>query len=251
MYQDEFKGLWNKHFKKIAGCNHIGNTFKNYAHRELLFNNFLKLKSTDKKFDKILIAEAAPPLNLTSLNNCEGDNCNSYFYDPIHLNDTPYFREVYKSISTFHLWGKPLCPNNKFELLQKIADDGFLVLDLYPFPIDFSKKIGKKTIRDNLIDDGIHGSFWDIEDYSILNRIKELKDLGYISKKPKACFLAPPKLGVALTDLVLTRRSCELDFDTTISTIVLGGRSSIYYKCCASNGSGNPNSNRIKDALGL
>ena len=152
------------------------------------------------KIRYILIAEAALPLNPAvvgaepEFGGQEGDKKNTYFYNVNHLGGTPYFREVRKAFN-FPLGYIP-AGITKPQVLWLLAQQGVLLLDLYPFAIKYTSKI-----RNALNAGGVSAHFWGNAPVALLApetigfRINALALEGILDPEGvKLAFMAPPKL---------------------------------------------------------
>jgi hypothetical protein len=95
------------------------------------------------KINAIVIGEAAP--HSTS---------QTYFYNPAHLEKSKWLSHA---LAAFGIQiNYPSTPEEKVAALYKLALNGFILLDLYPFAIDFSAKVGNKKTRNRVE----YESFW-------------------------------------------------------------------------------------------
>ena len=85
------------------------------------------------KIAYVLIGEAANSLSPT------------FFYNPAHLRPTNWLRSPLEAFGLGRPY--PITPTAKIEALFALAMEGFLLLDLYPFAIDYSQKISGRTLR--------------------------------------------------------------------------------------------------------
>lgn len=140
----------------------------------------------------ILIAEAANPTAPT------------YFYNVLHLGNSRYYSAPRDA------FGIPDGP--KPGVLWQLAQQGVLLLDLYPFAINY------RDIRENLIFAGVSTHFWGIPapalaPETIGSRIHALAGLldpqGF-----KLAFVAPPKLSHFLAEQI--NAGALADFGATI-----------------------------------
>jgi hypothetical protein len=138
----------------------------------------------------ILVAEAAKPVG-----------AGTYFYNVNHLVDTPYFREVRKAFN-FPLRYIP-ADITKPHVLWLLAQQGVLLLDLYPFAIDYTTNIRKKLNAGR-----VSAHFWGnapvapFAPETIGSRINELNIINKFNPHPlldpervKLAFMGPPRLG--------------------------------------------------------
>jgi hypothetical protein len=241
----------------------------------------------------ILIAEAALPLNpAVAVSAPEfgvqvGDIRNAYFYNVLHLGGTPYFREVRKAFN-FPLGYIP-AGITKPQVLWLLAQQGVLLLDLYPFAIKYTS-----NIRNALNAGGVSAHFWGIPAPALAPetigfRINALALQGILDPEGvKLAFMAPPILSHFLAHHVIAnggplntfgtniRAGINITnppsvpygppapgglppkfFESAIPSLLLGllawrglTRSRIpYYACACYDGSNNPNSLFIQNAL--
>jgi len=126
----------------------------------------------------ILIGEAAPP------------DIINYFYNVNGTKATPYFSAPCKA---FGVVGK-----TKKEKLIGLAKKGVLLIDLYPFPINYGQKIRGKTIRDTLIDANVPECFWEDRHNpnSLHTRNATIRESLFCKEvnKPNAVIVAPTNL---------------------------------------------------------
>jgi hypothetical protein len=152
----------------------------------------------------ILIAEAAPSLNPPimgfagpSFGGQFGDTANTFFYNINHLRRTPYFSAVMTA------FGIPA--GLKATRLFHLAQQGVLLLDLFPFSLDFG--VGVPSLRQVLINAGVSSQFWGLPGFmgpeTIGSRIEVLRHEGLLDPNlVRLAFLAPPVLMHFLADQV-------------------------------------------------
>jgi hypothetical protein len=78
----------------------------------------------------IMIAEAAPPQNIRTATYGLNDNLNSYFYNYQHTLHTQYFTAPCSAFG--------ILVGNKINKLIELANNGVLLLDLFPFAINYN-----------------------------------------------------------------------------------------------------------------
>jgi hypothetical protein len=88
----------------------------------------------------VMIGECAAPLKpvIPVNNNCiipGGDLNNTFFYNILHLMNTPYMNAPRLA---FNCPDYMPCPENKIETLLCLASKGVLLIDLFPFAIDYN-----------------------------------------------------------------------------------------------------------------
>jgi hypothetical protein len=144
-----------------------------YEHPFFKPNGSPKLESIPQ-IRYILIGECRMPLKAPKLNECvpfKGDTENTYFYDIRHVKPTPYFN---KPLKVWEFEGKITCPREKAKALLHLASNGVLLLDLFPFAINYTT-----GIRQSLNEGGITKSFWDdpLNPYNLKSRICSIRSL--------------------------------------------------------------------------
>jgi hypothetical protein len=134
-YLDIFRGI-NTRMERSGSSN----TKWYYDHP---FFNGDKLK-LDKKpcIRYVMIGEARPKPNEPVINNCGGDENNTYFYNVTHVKNTRWLSEPCRAFNP--LLTRPSCPNQKAALLLDLASKGYVLIDLFPFAITFTSSIRKK-----------------------------------------------------------------------------------------------------------
>jgi hypothetical protein len=165
--ENQYNELWNDHFAPIIPAGTIMPPYIEYAIRERMFQDYLDIfrgentrvegygmpylhpffnpDGTPKLKEKpcikyIMIGECAAPLNpiIPVLGNCaipNGDTNNTYFYNILHLGFTQYLNAPRLA------FGCPdygPCPENKIETLLCLASKGVLLIDLFPFAINYN-----------------------------------------------------------------------------------------------------------------
>lgn len=153
----------------------------------------------NKEFEKpcikyILIAEAAPLFNPRRLTSFGLDTNNSYFYSIIDKKGTNYFKAP---ITAFGIAGAL----TKTEKLIELAKAGVILVDIFPFAINYDP-----PFRHILIATGILREFWDgvMNPYSLKLRLKNLDPYFCIAAPPRAALVAPPKISHDLADNMST-----------------------------------------------
>jgi len=146
----------------------------------------------------ILIAEAALPLSPVHLGAVPafggqiGDTNNTYFYNVEHLKSTPYLEQVRNAFGIPMRIVKP-------QVLWQLAQNGVLLLDLYPYAIDYNDSISSTgvTIRNALISAGVSSHFWGnvlpLAPKTIGHRINAIAGL-LNPIEVRLAFMAPPIL---------------------------------------------------------
>jgi hypothetical protein len=138
----------------------------------------------------LLIGEAAPEVGpadpISACAELVGDQANSYFYDIRHLKETPYFSAPRIA---FNCVNERPCPENKTKALLCLASKGVLLLDLFPFSLEYTT-----ALRQKLNTHGITKFFWisSANPYSLQNRLNRMHYL--LSKDWDLCLVAPGKI---------------------------------------------------------
>jgi len=190
--REDFEGYEDKFYVKITNCPILG--VLDIPKHELYTINIDGIEYllvdydypwTDEELDEkryikyILIGEAAPQQNVISINECGGDNNNTYFYNITHVgtivmkngreyrNPTPWLNAPRLN------WNCPPfqnCPNDKAKTLLCLATKGVLLIDLFPFAISYTKLRGVLNIN------GVTNFYWyePINFYSLSNRINDI-----------------------------------------------------------------------------
>lgn len=143
----------------------------------------------------VMFGECARPLNPTILVNGDcnipnGDNNNTYFYNILHLSNTPYLNAPR---SAFGCPNYRPCPENKIETLLCLASKGVLLLDIFPF----AKKYNT-TFRNYLNDNGITEYFFN----ELITLISIFRRKYKCDKEVLACFVAPPIISHFLANII-------------------------------------------------
>ena len=164
---DEYNDLWNDHFAPIAAGTMMP-LYIEYAIRERMFQDYLDIfRGENTRIDGfgmpyphpffesdgktpilkekpcikyIMIGECALPLkpNIPVKRICNipnGDTNNTYFYNILHLGNTPYLNAPRLAFGCPDY--RP-CPENKIKTLLCLASKGVLLIDLFPFAINYN-----------------------------------------------------------------------------------------------------------------
>jgi len=90
----------------------------------------------------------APKIAYILIGEAAHSKSSTFFYNPNHTDHTNWLGAP---LEAFGCGGSyPTNRNEKIEALFELAMKGFLLFDLYPFAIDYSKKIEKKSLRFNI-----------------------------------------------------------------------------------------------------
>jgi hypothetical protein len=175
--EEKYKQLWDNEFSGLSTIKMP--SYDDYVLRERMFEDYLDIfrgKNTRSKdgiqipyphpyFDGngtpkliitpkikyIMIGECAahlrPPIHLPG-GTCSipgGDINNTYFYNILHLKETPFLTSPQLAFGSPSY--KP-CPENKIKTLLDLASKGVLLIDLLPFGIIYTGSIrNRKNIK--------------------------------------------------------------------------------------------------------
>jgi hypothetical protein len=102
----------------------------------------------------------------------------TYFYNINHLDNTRWLSAPYSAF--FHAWNQPNTYEDKVKILLELASKGYLLLDLFPFAINF------QTIRLRFE----YLPFWN----QLINKICDLTNFGLLADKIFTAFTGPAAL---------------------------------------------------------
>jgi hypothetical protein len=173
--EKEYQELWVKHFSHSLTKEKMP-SYSGYKTLFGYYEEYLK-HFRDNPIRYILVAEAPP-------------KGGAYVYNyklPSGLN-SPYFKQVIKAFGINSV-GK-LDTEEAKAILAKLAKEGVLILDLFPFAITYT------GLRKKLISRGVLKEFWDGPVYSIKTQIEDLCTKHEIKLHDKwdLCLIAPPTL---------------------------------------------------------
>lgn len=230
--EKEYLKLWDATFPKPI--EEKMPLYTEYLDREKLFEEYIKgITSSGKKIKYILVAEAPP-------------KGNTYFYNINHLGNTPYFKTVCKAFNI--ILTSPLTNILKSNALLELANQGIILLDLFPFAIPFSTSLRKK-----LMESGITKDFWDGSVYSIKTQISAL--CPYLDFEWDLCLISPPTLSFhivgAYDAISITPCTNGIHNNTTFKVLLPTQKRGCDHKKVASDTAGNPNAELIKVAFDL
>ena len=166
----EYENLWNAHFAGINGLRgQLMPPYNQYLEAENMLEDYLDIfrgvntrnlrangdnpwyydhpffdGDTPKLKEKpcikyIMIGEARPKL--------KNDKPGTYFYNVNHLGSTGWLREPFKAFNN-NVWNQPLNPLDKIKILLNLASKGYLLIDLYPFNLNYGFRInGNQNLR--------------------------------------------------------------------------------------------------------
>jgi hypothetical protein len=232
----QYANLWNMHFNPLAtvrinptGC---PADFNNFLIREHMFEDYLDIfRGVDTRLNRnvapiggwyynhpffhpngnpviqpppciryLLVAEAAP------------SGGNNYVYDlnqngPKQVYFNSIYNAVYNGNGPIVPWTSPLTFLSKRQYLLDIARRGVLLIDLFPFALDYGEVWGGKrrfgigskkgAFRLALNNYGITNAFWDDQHnaYSIYSRLDSISHQGLLCcANWDISMIAPPKI---------------------------------------------------------
>ena len=233
--------LWKRHFQAVTKQEMP--SYREYLLREEFFKTYLKA-TKESKIKYILVAEAPPFWDTARLKT------GAYVYNFDNLNglNSPYFKAP---CDAFDVSRNPLTAENAQNALNALAQQGVLILDLFPFAL----KIGS-PLRKKIAGNGILKHFWDGDDYSIKTQILNLCNNRGIRLHPKwdLCLIAPPLISCHLVGAYdplhlspLPNGLHNMEFKAILPNNLRG----CDHKKVASDTSGNPNATLIKVAFDL
>lgn len=224
----EYEDLWNLHFLPIVPPATIMPSYNYYVIRENMFEDYLDIfrgrntrhtrpivpaggwyydhpffnpDGTSKLIEKpcikyIMIGECAAPLNpaIPVVNECNianGDSNNTYFYNILHLKNTPYLNAPRLAFDCPNY--RP-CPENKIKTLLCLASKGVLLIDLFPFSISYT------AIRGILNISGTTSYYWNDpgNPYNLQTRILGINT--FLCDQWDLCMLAPNTISEFIVD---------------------------------------------------
>ncbi|WP_295237849.1 hypothetical protein [Sediminibacterium sp.] len=182
MIEDHYINFWETHFSFLNKYGISMPPWENYCGLEKVRLEFINQFNENESIKYILLGEAPP----SSGNYIYSDASGSYITAPLEA----------CGIKTKKL--------NKKSRLQQFTQNGFLLMDLYPFALDYNKKIGNKTIRKILA-----------ENSQILNDAlnlvrSEIKSLVHLSQNWDFCLVAPSTTSLGVADFIIN--NCNGDF---------------------------------------
>lgn len=140
----------------------------------------------------IMIGEAAPALNVPIYDVAGNDKANTYFYNTKHIRTTGYFSAPCTSFGIIGV--------NKTEKLVDLANNGVILIDLFPFACSYN------DLRDIIVRDEIDLDFWQniVNPYSLINRLNSINESFCNSNENidsvKGCLVLPPKISHNLAE---------------------------------------------------
>lgn len=194
--KEHYTNMWNQYVKPHTP--YPIPPYQEYVDRENFFEDYLDIfKGKDTRAERGLPGPhpfesylfeynpslPSPKIYAIVIGEAAPDSSNqTYFYNPTHLDKSKWLSSA---LTTFDIQiNYPSTPEEKVAALYKLALNGFILLDLYPFNINFSTKVGNKKTRDsvdyesfwnnlaNYIDDNLYGFVtkheqWGVTDYLI------------------------------------------------------------------------------------
>jgi hypothetical protein len=179
-YLDIFRGVDTRH-ARLA----MHPVVMPYEHPYTNIINDIKEGKIKKPCIKyILIAEAAPPFISRSLDKSGNDNGNSFFYSIIDTKATGYFTATANAFDINTALAK-------VQILLHLAVQGCLLIDIFPFAIDYNR-LRTFLITRGVLTEFLFGALGN--PYALINRITSIDEFFCNSHIPKASFVAPPKI---------------------------------------------------------
>lgn len=180
--QLEYESLWNKHFNKLNEKFNMPE-FIEYQKREYFKKMYIdKFKNKGRLIKYILLGECAP----TTGNYIYNDGLGSYITAP--LNAVGFNTN-----------------KDKLDRIEMLNEAGFLLLDLYPFALNYNK-VRKKLSEDICFQQKVHSHI-----------IKEISSYGSIlAKNWDFCFVAPESTSAGVLEYLRKHQNGELMNNKTI-----------------------------------
>jgi len=196
-YLDIFRGFnsrGNTGIRPFLPCNNCWY----YEHPFFDVNNLPLLKNKPS-IKYLLLGEAAPTVKVASKHssNCligHADSNNAYFYNILHTKHTGYYSAP---LAAFNIGAALDCPENKLAGLLKLAEAGVVLIDLFPFSINYN------DIRAVLNDTGITINYWmgSTNPATVINKLKYISTLKNNSTAAiSIALIAPPKISHYIAD---------------------------------------------------
>lgn len=233
-YLDIFRGM---NTRTARGLDTAGHPFLNENNNYLLDNNGMSLLENVPCIKYVLIGEACP------------SNGNNYFYDIHELNSKGqvYLRSSYNAtyggLGPAIPWNVMGLPTDKTQKLVDLARRGVLLIDLFPFAINYQQ------FRIIFNEADITRSFWNdiINVYNLEKRLNNLRPL--LSENWDLCLISPNLVSefiVDLIELVVIPPGLHIRNFKEISDNELRPNN---WKKIAVDTSGNPNASLITEAF--
>lgn len=222
----EYEDLWNLHFDPIVPAATFMPPYADYVIRENMFEDYLdifrgvntrgardlapeehpffnadgpKLK-TKPCIKYLLIAEACPELGV------------NYFYDITMIQGQGYLKAAYDAtyngLGPAIPWAPLHHPTDKINKLLDLALRGVLLVDIFPFAIDYNTNVHHlgfmQPLREVLINTGITNSFFNdaANLYAVTNRVTEIIEEGLtcvdFKNGTNSVLIAPTKISYHL-----------------------------------------------------
>lgn len=182
-YLDIFRGLNTRDARTIKPC-------QGWYYDHPFFDNSGNPLVNRTKIKYFLIAEACP------------QNGANYFYDLRELKKQGYlcsaFKASYYGIGPSTTWTPLKSSHDKATRLLDLAKRGVVLLDIFPFAINYGLPKGENSLRNKLttIYSSITDSFWNDmgNPYCLQKRINRLSAL--LNPEWDLCVIAPPLLSL-------------------------------------------------------
>ena len=260
-YLDLFRGENTRGARKFHDCTEFdcenGHTYFNEYKGAKCLWDLLKedLKKKIEEFPELKekLQKGFPKIKYILI--AEAPTHSTYFYNPNHIEKTPYFYAVANAfcIKTSHtkkaMTSKYELVENKEIILIILALQGVLLLDLFPFVL--GKISSKQRHRFNTLN--IPDDYWQggTNPYSIKSRLAVLRGEYILHSEIKACFIAPNIISHHIANNICNTGILS-KLDLMIKCSIAGPlrcSSKPIYDSCACSKSGFPNDSRIKFAL--
>jgi hypothetical protein len=182
-YLDLFRGRNTRSLRAITPTN----CYYEHPFFDGKGNSILKEKPCIKY---ILIAEACP------------ENGSNYFYDIREIVGQKYliaaYNAIYNGAAPIVAWATLISPNDKVNKLIDLAKRGVLLLDLFPFALNYNKI--REQLNISLVTDCFFNNVLNL--YSVTNRIhsiiNEKLTCHNFKNQINSVFIAPPKISYYL-----------------------------------------------------
>lgn len=276
--KDEYENLWNSHFSGLKGVNMP--THAEYCARENALEDYLDIfRGTDTRSKRGVNTKEDHPYEALFKNNLEikyvliaeaAPSTGKYIYTTA---DGPYITSVLRAIAKN-------VPEKTIDRKLELANHGILILDLFPFAIDYNTDIRNALNNNNKVTDSFFNgtNFNGTKNiYSIVKRLKNIKRSGvrFNLANPSSAFIAPGVISHYLGKLVqnsstniwnlifqrgfnskysLAPKTSNIHLQNNLSTKYYVLKNNVLapiFSCCAYNGSGSPDSTFLESALNI
>jgi hypothetical protein len=231
--REDFEGYEDKFYVKITNCPILG--ILGIPEHELYTINidgieyllvdydypWTNIELNNKRYIKyILIGEAAPQQSPKLVGYGLNDNQNSYFYNHYHINTTQFFSAP---CSVFDI-----IDGDKKRKLINLADNGFVLLDLFPFATNYN------GIRSYLNLNNVTLNYFNnyFDNYSIHSRVIEITNLfsPNFQNQINSALLAPPKTSHFLASYINNNHVDFLNFRNGLNTFEIENLNDVIFK---------------------